>query len=142
MKLIFTINKKADIIFDYLTDMQKYVSVHPVITRIKNKQKNYYLVYETLQLGFIPISFSYPATVEGDKRNKTVNFKATIMKLATFEMQFLLHENGDHTIIEEIITIKSLLPIKGIMQRLFRKTHQELFNNIEKITDMTYINKH
>ena len=57
MKLSFRIHKKSDLVFDYLTDMQKFVSVHPVISKIDNTGQESYLVHETLKFGFIPFSF-------------------------------------------------------------------------------------
>ena len=39
MDLLFKLNKPPDLIFDYLTDMQKFVSVHPVISKIDKKNK-------------------------------------------------------------------------------------------------------
>jgi len=42
MELSFKINKSADFIFDYLTDMQKFVSVHPVITKIDKTNNDSY----------------------------------------------------------------------------------------------------
>ncbi len=48
MTLAYKINKPAHIVFDYLADMQKFVSVHPVITTIENIKDNHYLVFETV----------------------------------------------------------------------------------------------
>ena len=58
MQLSFRIKKTKDIVFDYLTDMQKFASVHPVITKIVQTNTNNYLVYETLKLGFLSFSFT------------------------------------------------------------------------------------
>lgn len=71
MKLSFRIHNKSDIIFEYLTDMQKFVSVHPVIFKIENSSNNNYLVHETLKFGFIPFSFTYPVNIEKNAREKT-----------------------------------------------------------------------
>lgn len=133
MKLTHRINKKTDFIFDYLTDMQKFVSVHPVITKI-NKTGNFsYLVYETLKLGFIPVSFTYPITIESNSLNKLVIMRTTVMKLTKIEMTFILKADNDFTVIEEDIIFKSLLPIKSIMRSVFKKQHEQLFQNIEAL---------
>ena len=58
MNLIFRVNKPIDTVFDYLTDMQKFVSVHPLISKIDDLSGNNYLVHETLKVGFIPFSFT------------------------------------------------------------------------------------
>lgn len=46
-------------------------------------------------------------------------------------MKFALKANNDFTIIEEEIKFKSLLPIKFIMESIFKKQHTQLFKNIE-----------
>lgn len=111
--------------------MQKYVSVHPVIYRIDDTGKNSYLVYETLKFAFIPFSFTYPVTIEKDDINKTVKIRATVKKLTKVEMTFLLKKDGEFTSVEEEIQFKSILPVKSIMKRIFRKQHTQLFKNIE-----------
>jgi carbon monoxide dehydrogenase subunit G len=57
MQLSFKVKKTSDIIFDYLTDMQKVTSVHPVIFQINKTGNKSYLIHEMLKFGFIPISF-------------------------------------------------------------------------------------
>ena len=39
--------------------------------------------------------------------------------------------NEDFTVVEESIKFESPLPVKFIMQRIFRKQHTQLFKNIE-----------
>lgn len=132
MKLKFRMKKTPDFIFDYLTDMQKFVSVHPVIFQIDNTGNESYLVHETLKMGFIPFSFTYPVTIEKNTIEKIVIIRATVMKLTKIEMKFALKTDNDYTIIEEAINFKSPLPIKFIMQSIFKKQHSQLFKNIEQ----------
>lgn len=80
MKLTFRLKKSSEFIYDHLTDMQKYVSVHPVIYKIDKLENDRYLVYETLKIAFIPISFKYPATIEKSLADKSVLMKATVFK--------------------------------------------------------------
>lgn len=131
MKLSFRIHKHVDLVFDYLTDMQKFVSVHPVISKIENTGENKYLVHETLKLGFIPFSFTYPVTVEKNTSDKTVSIRATVFKLTKIEMKFALKEDQDYTSIDEEIEFKSPLPVKFIMGGIFKKQHAQLFKNME-----------
>ena len=130
MKLSFRIHKKSDLIFDYLTDMQKFVSVHPVIYRIDNTSDKNYLVHEKLKFGFIPFSLTYPVTVEKNTLDKTVIIRATVFKLTKIEMKFVLKADNDYTIIDEEIKLKSPLPVKFIMESIFKKQHDQLFKNI------------
>ena len=131
MELSFKLKKTPDLIFDYLTDMQKFVSVHPVISRIDSTGNDSYLVHETLKFGFIPFSFTYPVTIEKHQVGKIVIIRATVMKLTKIEMKFVLKTERGFTVVKENIQFKSLLPVKFIMQRIFRKQHSQLFKNIE-----------
>jgi len=131
MELLFRLKKPSEFIFDHLTDMQKFVSVHPVITQIEKTGIESYIVHETLKLGLIPFSFTYPVTIEKNIINKVVVIRATVFKLTKIEMKFILKAASDFTVIEESIQFKSPLPIKFIMQNIFRKQHQQLFKNIE-----------
>ena len=131
MKLSFKIHKNIDLVFDYLTDMQKFVSVHPVISKIENISDKSYLVYETLKFGFIPFTFTYPVAIENSISDKIVVFRAAVFKLTKIEMKFVLKVDNDFTIIEEEIQFKSPLPIKFLMESVFRKQHNQLFKNIE-----------
>ena len=75
MNLVHLVKKSPDFVFGYLTDMQKFVSVHPVIFKIENLKGREYLVYEKLKLGFIPYSFTYKVTVEGNEETRRVGEK-------------------------------------------------------------------
>ncbi|MDZ4666914.1 MAG: SRPBCC domain-containing protein [bacterium] len=131
MQLTFKINKPIDMVFDYLTDMQKFVSVHPVISKIDRLTSNNYLVYETLKFGFIAISFTYSVTIDSNFKERTVVMRATVMKLTKIEMSYKLNTENNSTLIRETILFKSPLPIKILLQNVFRKQHKRLFENIE-----------
>ena len=134
MNLTFRVNKPIDTVFDYLTDIQKFVSVHPLISKIDDLSGNNYLVHETLKVGFIPFSFTYPVKIEQSFREKKVIIRAIIMKLTKIEMTYQLASENNLTVIEEVITFKSILPIKSIMENIFRKQHTLLFEKMEALT--------
>ncbi|TAG55016.1 MAG: hypothetical protein EAZ27_07885 [Cytophagales bacterium] len=131
MKLTFKIKKSINIIFDYLTDMQKFVKVHPVIYQIDNLGNENYLVHENLKFDFVPFSFTYPVIIEKNISENKITIQAKVFKLIKIEMKFHLKADSDFTIIEEEINIKSLLPVEFIIQSIFRKQHNQLFKNIE-----------
>lgn len=135
MKLSFVIQKKSHIVFDYLTDMKKFSSVHPIISRIDQLSNENYLVHETIKMGFIPFSFTYPVTLYKDAQSKIVIIRATVFKLTKIEMKFKLNADKDFTRIEEEILFKTILPIKNILKRIFTKQHNLLFKNIEMTTN-------
>ncbi len=131
MVLYFRIKKSPDIILDYLTDMQKFASVHPVISKIEKTTEGKYIVHETLKLGLFPFSFTYPASIESRPLHNTIIIRATVMKLTKIEMTFVLKAEKDATVVEESIKFKTLLPVKFIMEGVFRAQHTQLFKNIE-----------
>ena len=133
MELSFKIRKSPAFVFDYLTDMQKFATVHPVIYKIENTGINSYLIYETLKFGFIPISFKYPVSIEVNRLEQLVVYRAVVMKIAQIEMRFMAKQKDGHTQVVENIIFKSLLPIKPMMQIIFKKQHSQLFKNIENL---------
>ena len=133
MNLIVKINKPLETVFEYLTNMKLFTSVHPLISKIDSLVGNNYLVHETLKVGFITFSFTYPITVEKNLNSKKIIIKAVVMKLTKIELNFFLSTEDNATVINETITFKSPLPIKFIMQYIFKKQHTILFQNIENL---------
>jgi hypothetical protein len=111
--------------------MQKFVRVHPVIYKIEAKKNNDYLVHEKLKLLFIPVSFTYPVTVESDAVTRKIKMKAVVKKMTEVEMNFAIKVENGKTIVDEEIIFKSKLPVKFIMKGVFKKQHLKLFKNIE-----------
>ena len=132
MILKFKIDKSPKLVYDYLTDMTKFVRVHPVITKIDKIGDTEYLIHETLKLGFLPLNFTYPVSIDQNSVEKTVEMNAIVMKLTKIKLKFSITPEDEFTIIEEKISIKSMLPIKSILQSIFRKQHKILFQNIER----------
>ncbi len=133
MTLRYTLNKTSGFIFDYLTDMDKFASIHQMITRIDSMGDNRYLVHETVRLGIFPYSFTYPVSVESDAGNQRVTMRATVMRMTHILMEYTIREEAGKSTVEEIITFKSILPIKGVMEKLFREQHALLFRNMDNI---------
>ena len=127
----YKIKKTTGFIFDYLTNMSKFIAAHPVIYKMEYLGENKYKVFEALKLGFIPYSFTYSATIEIFYESKQVVMTAVFMKVNTIEMVFDIKEVEDFAIIKEVITFKTKLPIKSILGQVFKKQHAQLFKNIE-----------
>ena len=131
MQQTFSVNKPIELVFNYLSDMQKFVSVHPVITKIDALGDNTYLVHETLKLAFIPISFTYKVSVDANYADKRIVIRATVMKFTKIEMDFKLDVLNSSTLIVETIAFHTFQPIKYMLQNIFKEQHQQLFRNIE-----------
>lgn len=131
MKLTYKSSKDIKTIFEYLTDMQKFTSVHPVIYKIENIGNGNFKVFETLKIGFIPISFTYPVIIKSDLNTNHVEMKATVMKMNKVAMSFQLKVVDGLTIIEEEIKFNTFYPFTLILENIFKTQHKQLFENIE-----------
>ena len=103
MYLNFRVNKPIDFIFDYLTDMQKFVEVHPIIYKIEYVHQNKYKVYETQKVAYIPIRFNYLVTMDNDLEKKEVRFKATVLRFTKIDIHFMLKVDNNATVIYETV---------------------------------------
>jgi len=133
VKLSFIVNKNIDLVFEYLTDMEKFALIHPVISRIDKISHQNYKVHETLKFGMVPFSFTYPVTIEKSISEKIVIMRATVFYFTKIEMKFFLRADAGHTIIEEEIYFTSPFPVVGTMKRIFKKQHPKLFETIHSL---------
>ncbi|MBI2721175.1 MAG: hypothetical protein HYX39_03260 [Bacteroidetes bacterium] len=131
MVLEFYLNKPPEIIFQYLTNMDKFVSVHPIIYKMEHKGDNNYLLFEKLNIFFLPYSFTYIANVVaiGDS---SVKIKARVKKMVLIEIDFLLERVNNKTKVTENVSFNSIFPVKKIMGKIFKVQHQKLFENIDR----------
>lgn len=133
MYLHFQINKSPDLIFDYLTDMQKFVTVHPIIFRIDKLNSDEYMIHEKLKMLGIPMVFKYKATVNGNPEKGEVNIAAKVMGMINIRMQFIIKSINNHTEVYETVVFKTLLPVKWKLGQIFREQHGQLFKNLQSI---------
>lgn len=127
------VHKPANFVFDYLSDVNKFVSIHPLIQRMVKLGPNNYLVHEEIKIGPLPIRFTYPATVESDSTSKEVSMCATVMRLSTVQMHFQIRSSGENCIIDEDIIFSTWLPIKFVLKRLFKTQHSRLFAKLDSL---------
>lgn len=131
-KLMHTLPTTPDVAFRYLTDMDLFASIHPVISKIQHKGNDRYLVFETLKMGPIPVSFRYPVVIRHDISKYFVHMQAVIFNMTTVEMSFNLFEEKGFTTIEENIHIKSLPLLNSMTLGVIETQHNVLFENIAK----------
>lgn len=131
MILNYEILKPINEVYYYLSDMDKYVLVHPIIYKIDKISENYYSIFETLKLGIFTFTVKYPAQIDCDFKAKKIKMTAQVLKMIKIEIVFNLKTLGSKTSIEETITFKSFIPIGIFLSSIFKNQHQLLFNNIE-----------
>ena len=124
------LTKPASVVVNYLTDMQQFVSVHPLIYKAEKVAVDKHLVYERVTLLGIPLRFTYVVTVSGDGQNN-ITYKTTVNKMVHVEMHFEIQTEKTATVVRETIKINSFLPVHGFMKWMLRRHHGTMFANIE-----------
>ena len=132
MKLIYQLHTSPEVLFPYLSDMELFASVHPVISKMVATGKDQYKAFETLKMGPLPFSFSYPTVVHHNSSKGVIHMQAVIFKLTNMDITFHLSSQHGVTTIEEDIQIKSILPFKSMILNIVKTQHAILFKNIEK----------
>jgi len=132
MELTYSSAKSPAEIIKYLTDMESYVTVSPVVYKIKPLKTNEYLFFEKLRILFLPLKFKYHTTIEHTPSTNLVIQQATVMRFTKIKLEFKVEVQAQKTVITETVTFKTMLPIKFLLRKIFRKQHVLLFQNIEK----------
>lgn len=125
----FIVKKDIRTVIEYLTDTEKFVSVHPLIYKMVAVGDDTYRVFETLKVGGIPFRFRYRARIT--YQPGAVLIRATVMGLTKLSMHFTFFEDEGHTVVTERFEIQSLLPLSRFMNRLIEAQHQRMFEAIE-----------
>lgn len=136
LTLNFQIPKSPEYVFEYLSQAERFVEVHPLIYKMEAISDHDFLVFEKiLVLGFIPYAFIYPASIYASKESGKVQMKANIQGKVWVTMDFVItgEENANSSQVVETVTFRTKLPVAGIMKSLFKRQHQKLFANIAKI---------
>jgi hypothetical protein len=140
MTVSYTINKSPSFIFNCLANAKNFVLLHPVITRMDALGETNFLVYETLKLGFISHSFTYPATIESLKDVSKVIMTATVLKRITIKMSFRIMQAGGGSLVEEELNFGAPWPMRFLLKEILKKQHARLFENIRNGIDKNLTN--
>lgn len=132
MEIEFALHKDPKQVIGYLADMQLFATIHPLIYKVEDRGDGSCRVYERFPLKLLPIPFTYPARVEVDYGKSRVVMNARVFGLTDIEIVFVVKHHNEGTIVSESVTFDTPLPISGILERVFRKYHTQLFRNIDK----------
>jgi carbon monoxide dehydrogenase subunit G len=130
MKIQFKVKKPLPDVAAYLSQPALFTEIHPAIYKIEPLGDNRYRFFERLNLGFIPFAFSYTGTIDKKSANQ-IEMHATVFGFVNIHIQFDLTTIEGGTLVTETVVFKSFLPIGFVMERVFKKVHQELFRNLE-----------
>lgn len=127
--LHFTLQKEKAFIATFLTDPERFVSVHPLIYRMEPLGDGQFKVFEQVMLGPLPIRFTYKAEIS-EKQN-AIFIRAVVMRLTNISMTFRFESSGNSTTVIEDVDISSPLPIRRFMEKLIAEQHQIMFQTIQ-----------
>ena len=128
MNLQHTLKTSPETVFTYLSDLQQFVKVHPVIFKIESKGNNKYLVHE--KLNFVPFPFTYTVVIEANKEESSVGMKAKVMGFVKIDMLFTIETNNGTTVVNEKVHFGTLWPVTAMLRKIFKAQHTQLFLNI------------
>ena len=132
MILHYSSNKAIHELFQYLSDMQKFTDVHPVIYKAELIGENEYLIYEKLKFLMIPFKFTYKAILKNVELDKTVSMYSEVQKGVHLNLRFDFKTLNQKTEITETVEIKANPITKLILGNTIKRAHRKLFENIEK----------
>lgn len=131
MILNHQLRQPIETVVAYLTDFQKYQSIHPLITKVEALPDGTYRIHERFLSS--PLIFTYPATITSDVQDKTVEMKATIMQFIKVTMTFKFVGTIIGSSVIEEIDIRAPFPIRFLMEPIFRRAHTLLFKNLDAL---------
>ncbi len=129
--MTFHVGKSPDDVFNYISQPDLFVSIHPVIYKIQELEMGSWKIFEKLHFGGIPFSFSYPASMQCDSVTREITMKAVVMNVVAINLLFQIQKEVDATKVFEAVTISSLLPVHPFVKSVFLKQHQVLFNKLK-----------
>lgn len=129
MILEFRVKQEKEYVLQHLSDARKIAAFHPLIYQVVPAAAGKYKVYESLKIGPIPYRFTYLATITRDGDRVTIS--AVVQRLTQIDMVFKVSVAGEATLVEETLSIRSFLPVRGFLQQLFRTQHATWFSNME-----------
>ena len=132
MKLEHHISKPSIQAFEFLSDVEKFVKIHPIIYKAKPLGSNEYLFFEKLSVLFFPVTVSYKATIVANSDKKTVIMVASVMGILKINIVFEIFEKDQGCKIVETVNFETRLPIIPLIEKIFKKQHLALFTNMEK----------
>lgn len=126
------IQAPASVVWSYLSDLNKFAEVHPIICRVDTYGDGAYRLYEKLPLGPFSFRFSYPVRVTLDLKESIIRYESTVLGIARLDMRFHIVDRGDHSVTHEVVEIRSRLPVERYTASECYKYHQMTFTNIEE----------
>jgi hypothetical protein len=133
MVLEYNVNQSAEIVIDYLSDIKKFASIHPIIYKTIVLPDKSVHCFEKLPLGPIYFPANYIVKIEVDESHQNVTMTALVMKLIHVHIHFQIVANGASCRVIETVNFRSIFPVNFIMKPIFKKQHRIMFENLNKL---------
>lgn len=130
--MTFIVRKSPDDVFNYISQPDLFVAIHPVIYKINELEKGSWRIFEKLRFAGIPLSFNYPASMQCDATSRDINMQAVVMNVVAISLSFQINEHKENTRINEHITIKSIFPVHPVIKQVFKNKHKEMFDFLNR----------
>jgi carbon monoxide dehydrogenase subunit G len=137
MPLQLTANLPAapEQVWPYFTEMDRFVSVHPLIVSAKPLPDGRYRIRERSPyapwLGGIT---RYTARIEPLESHRLVRMHGRVAGgLVKLELTFRLEPTATGTHLQETVQFRSGLPVAPLLRGVFRKAHTQLFQQLASV---------
>jgi hypothetical protein len=117
-------------VYPYFSDINKFVSIHPVIYKCDPVSIKEYKLYEKLSLGLFKVSFSYIVIMETTAHNVKVVMFSIIRKGVTLRLTFDFTTTPGGTEIIETVEFSGPFGIGGFFLNFLTKVHRKIVDNL------------
>ena len=131
--VLHKVHKPSNFIFDALSNMETFATLHPVVNKIEFISSEQYLFFESLKIGPFSFAFTYPASVHPIKAQQRIIMKAIIFGKIFLDVYFDISRENGFSLVREEIKISTWLPIRTAMKMIVVKHHKQLFANLENM---------
>ncbi|MCF8450887.1 MAG: hypothetical protein K9G49_13525 [Taibaiella sp.] len=133
--IIHMLEHKLEDAYGFFFDLNKFVSVHPVIYKCDLLAENSYLFYERLKFAGLSLSFSYKVVIEHAVPHTQVIMFSEIRKGVTLRLIFDFSESNGKTKLTETIIFTGPFFIKSTFVSFLEKMYLKMVDNMNKIVN-------
>jgi len=91
-----------------------------------------YKFFEKLNVLMIPLPVTYLVKVVANVDQQSIIMQADVMNMVNISIHFQLKKDGEVCIVNESVEFKTKLPLRPMMEKIFKAHHLKLFANMEK----------
>jgi carbon monoxide dehydrogenase subunit G len=131
MRLSFRLAASPDRVFEILSDPDGFGRLHPLIDAIVPLGDGRYRVRERFAHLPFPLHFTYPAEITSQAASRSVEMNLRIFRLVSVDLVLRVQADGGGSLVEETGSIRSVLPVSGVLAKVLADTHRTLFDRLD-----------